>query len=466
MASTLSLHLMCPVCLSDFNDPVTLPCEHVFCRQCITRCLESHEGAHKCPECRQNFTRQDLKGIRVLRNVVDVLQQQKHKTRQQTPKNAQEMQCSEHMEPLKLFCENDQRLVCLICKEGKKHCGHSFKPVKEAMEISEKVAREALRFILQDNKQTGDMIMSQMLEITKSKERAKRLEEKIHVQFNKMHEFLKKKEEEVVKQLQREASSAEVSMRQNASFLSKLQTKGNKQESILESGLQISQPESFLEWWSEKGFPLVDTITLGENKDIKSALPTKFKSRFDGTRVISDHFTLGPYETDLPLIVWRDMLGSVKRDLSDNSAIDKDLKLTIKKESHLQSQGEDYFAKFQKFHNGYKDNYVENIQPGQVYWEVDVGAEVGWEHGLTVRFYPKDKNVSVWQTLFSKSFENISLSVKNDRLYVIKGGEETPIVTKIIPSRVGVYVDSEKLQVVFCNANNMSLLHTVRCGDK
>ncbi len=135
MASTLSLYLMCPVCLGDFTDPVSLPCEHVFCRQCIISYLESHEGAHKCPECRQNFTRQDLKGNRVLRNVVDVLQQQKHMKRQQT----QEMLCSEHMEPLKLFCENDQRLVCLICKEGEKHGGHSFKPVKEAMEISEVV---------------------------------------------------------------------------------------------------------------------------------------------------------------------------------------------------------------------------------------------------------------------------------------------------------------------------------------
>ncbi|KAF4103300.1 hypothetical protein G5714_016183 [Onychostoma macrolepis] len=167
------------------------------------------------------------------------------------------------MEPLKLFCENDQRLVCLICKEGEKHGGHSFKPVKEAMEISEKVVREALRFILHDNKQMGDMILSQMLEMTKSMERAKRLEEKMHAQFNKMHDFLRKKEEEMVRQLRRQASSA------------KLQINGSNQEFILESGLQMSQPERFLEWWSEKGFPLVDAISLSENKDIKSALPTK-----------------------------------------------------------------------------------------------------------------------------------------------------------------------------------------------
>lgn len=134
MASALSLHLMCPVCLIDFKDPVSLPCEHVFCRQCVLRYLESSKEPHKCPECRQNFTGKDLKGIRVLRNVVDAVQEERKK--KFTPK-AEEMLCSEHKEPLKLFCVNDQRLVCLICKEGKKHSGHIFKPVKEAMEISE-----------------------------------------------------------------------------------------------------------------------------------------------------------------------------------------------------------------------------------------------------------------------------------------------------------------------------------------
>ncbi len=56
-------------------------------------------------------------------------------------------------------------------------------------------------------------------------ERAKRLEEKMHAQFNKMHDFLRKKEEEMVRQLQRQASSAEVSMKQNASFFFKVANK-------------------------------------------------------------------------------------------------------------------------------------------------------------------------------------------------------------------------------------------------
>lgn len=55
------------------------------------------------------------------------------------------------------------------------------------------------------------------------------------------------------------------------------------------------------------------TFALCGLNTFETILFHRFKSRLDGTRVISDHFTLGPYETDLPLIVWRDMLGSVKQ---------------------------------------------------------------------------------------------------------------------------------------------------------
>lgn len=139
MSSKLFSHLTCPVCLCLFNDPTVLPCEHTFCRQCILSYLES--AATRCPECRQNFTKQDLKGNRTLRNLVaDVQKERKANTENKQPQNARNahaMLCSEHEEPLKLFCEDDQKLICLICREGEKHRGHGFKPVKDAMEAYE-----------------------------------------------------------------------------------------------------------------------------------------------------------------------------------------------------------------------------------------------------------------------------------------------------------------------------------------
>ncbi|KAI7806458.1 nuclear factor 7, ovary [Triplophysa rosa] len=469
MASNLSSHLTCPVCLCLFNDPTVLPCEHTFCRLCILSYLES--GATRCPECRQTFSKQDLKGNRALRNLVeDVQQEQKTnevKKQQQNARNAHAMLCSEHEEPLKLFCEDDQKLVCLICREGEKHSGHSFKPVKEAMEPYENVAIQALSFIHDENKQVGEMIFRQMNEITKSKERGNNLEERIHAQFKKMHDFLREKEEIMTKQLQRASDSAEAIMKQNASLLGGLQINGNQVMSCLESGLKVTQPERFLQWWSEEGSCVVKEITATDNKDITPFLQAQFRSRLYGNRVISDHFTIGPYESYLPMIVCRDMLDSVKQDLN-TSIIDEDMKLSIRKDSHPQLDGQEYFARILPFYSGNRNSNVEDKQTW-LYWEVAIGAEPGWENGLTVKYYPKQKNASFLKTfslVTHKSFEKLALLVKHNKLYAVRGDEETLLVNQVVPRRVGVYIDCEKRQVVYCNADNMSLIHTMWCGDK
>uniref|UniRef100_A0A4W3GIP8 RING-type E3 ubiquitin transferase n=1 Tax=Callorhinchus milii TaxID=7868 RepID=A0A4W3GIP8_CALMI len=48
---------------------------------------------------------------------------------------AAKRQCEKHREELKMFCETDKKLICSICRDVKKHRGHSFLPIDEAAEI-------------------------------------------------------------------------------------------------------------------------------------------------------------------------------------------------------------------------------------------------------------------------------------------------------------------------------------------
>ena len=41
---------LCPICLSLLVDPLTLPCQHSFCRHCLVACFEL--SAKRCPQCR------------------------------------------------------------------------------------------------------------------------------------------------------------------------------------------------------------------------------------------------------------------------------------------------------------------------------------------------------------------------------------------------------------------------------
>ncbi|XP_028674678.1 tripartite motif-containing protein 16-like protein [Erpetoichthys calabaricus] len=47
--------LACAVCLEAPSAPVSLPCGHTFCKECINRCWD-HSGVCSCPQCRRTFT--------------------------------------------------------------------------------------------------------------------------------------------------------------------------------------------------------------------------------------------------------------------------------------------------------------------------------------------------------------------------------------------------------------------------
>uniref|UniRef100_UPI00398F2175 zinc-binding protein A33-like n=1 Tax=Pristiophorus japonicus TaxID=55135 RepID=UPI00398F2175 len=126
---TLTEDLTCSICLSLFVEPVRLDCDHNFCKSCIERCWENKEQAVSCPECRAVFPQKCYKNTRVLANLSE-------KTRQleltPNPEKGQS-HCEEHDEKLKLFCDDDRTLICVICRDSPAHSEHRFLPVGDAV---------------------------------------------------------------------------------------------------------------------------------------------------------------------------------------------------------------------------------------------------------------------------------------------------------------------------------------------
>ncbi|XP_029931566.1 uncharacterized protein LOC115376214 [Myripristis murdjan] len=166
VAVSVDQHLTCSICLDVFDEPVTTPCGHSFCKSCLNRNLVLNDLM--CPLCKQHLRKAPEVNI-VLRNIVQQLgKTQKKQDNEYTGapgevacdvctgkklkaeksclvclasycsthlelhsttkrleghklvepvKNLDDRACLTHGRPLELYCRKQQRCICALCVE-------------------------------------------------------------------------------------------------------------------------------------------------------------------------------------------------------------------------------------------------------------------------------------------------------------------------------------------------------------
>lgn len=132
----------CSICFDIFEDPVMLPCGHSFCNNCIKECWRQI-SLQVCPVCRKVCAITQPPRNLALRNLSESFRKSKSQN------DCAEM-CKVHSEKLKLFCEDDQQLICVICRDSKYHKTHNCVPVIEAAE-TQRVSEFVLLSFQQSN---------------------------------------------------------------------------------------------------------------------------------------------------------------------------------------------------------------------------------------------------------------------------------------------------------------------------
>ncbi|XP_075768886.1 zinc finger protein RFP-like isoform X3 [Pelodiscus sinensis] len=167
LARSFQDEVTCPICLEYFTDPVSIECGHSFCRACLSRCWGESEP-NFCPQCRETIPQRHLRPNYQLGNLVELVK------RLQLPAGpAPEGQpgCERHQEALKLFCQEDQAPICVVCDRSRAHRAHTVVPIEEAaQECKEQILsclqrlreeRDALRGLESDWAKESERLLRQ-----------------------------------------------------------------------------------------------------------------------------------------------------------------------------------------------------------------------------------------------------------------------------------------------------------------
>uniref|UniRef100_H3A6I5 Tripartite motif containing 69 n=2 Tax=Latimeria chalumnae TaxID=7897 RepID=H3A6I5_LATCH len=425
MASgNLMEELICSVCLDFFQDPVMSDCGHNFCRSCISQYWGEQEENVTCPDCREVFPGRSLKPNRVLGNMAD-------KARSLRPR--EDSLCAVHKnEELKLFCENDLKLICISCTS--EHQAHNLLPVQNAGEKYKEELRLSLSTLEGKIKEMNKLRNEQEEKILSTRDKYKELETFIMVEFSKLYQFLKDEEEALKKQLLEDKGEALKPMQENLDLITEEKAKREQRRTQLRNAVSEEDKLKFF-------------------KDLKELKKSSEEDR--ELKVLSEKLSLGVFQEYLPYLIWRKMKQMVVK-VPETIDLDMDTahpQLGVTTSSGVKSISHDAFGKKHSNNAKWFMKYLfvlgsTGFTSGRHYWEVEVKKKAAWILGVINESVDRNGDLAlhtdcgIWWIRVSKGTLS---SMTNKQL-------------TLFPSRVGVFLDYEDGLMSFYSADDLTRL--------
>nr|XP_042703222.1 zinc finger protein RFP-like isoform X3 [Chrysemys picta bellii] len=423
----------CSVCLSFYKDPVFLDCGHSFCQACITQCWEGSDTDISCPQCRETFPQRTLRLNRQLGNFVEIAKQ--------LSVPAGEGWCKVHQEPFKLFCNQDQMLICVICRESQAHRAHLVVPTEEAAQTYKEQIHAQLNTL---KKEREELLEWKQDAETQSQEYLGKIEaerQKIVSEFEQLRQFLEEQERLLLAQL--EELDKEIVKIQDENVTKLSEEISHLSDLISEIEEKCQQPTSqFLQdiksIWSrcEKvkfAKPVNVPQDLRERLCVSSqrnvCLQEALK-KFKETLPYQLHFLISKAEKEVQTTLDPDLAIPCPIMSTDESVIQK-------------YQHREFLEKQNRFHPAACVLGYTGFTSGRCYWQVEVGNKDEWVLGIAKESVIHEGVISCTPE------EGIWALQSTGNEYWALTSPKTALDLPRSPSNIGVYLDYEGEKVTF-----------------
>uniref|UniRef100_A0A8B9L933 Nuclear factor 7, ovary-like n=1 Tax=Astyanax mexicanus TaxID=7994 RepID=A0A8B9L933_ASTMX len=455
-AQRLSRDLTCSICLDLFKQPVSLPCDHTFCQACIVGYWNGprapgQPGTGSCPQCRKIFHGQSYRPNRIVANIVESYCQGLEESggRLDVVTTVTSMmpvpRCGRHCEELKLYCEEDQELVCLVCGVSQEHRAHTLACVQDAhqnhrtsLNNSATALQAELNTALQCERETED-------EVKKLKEHTADLKQRIEAQFSDLHQFLYQEEKLLQVKLKTEERRELIRLDEHKALLCVEISRLRRALADIEDKLREQDPYTLLR-------VTVFLFYLWCRQPLK----------FERPALTPPQLCEGRFAGPLQYRVWKSLKGSIYPVPSaitfNSSTANPWLSLTPSLTC----------VRYQTFNSSVQDNPQrfnaalsllgsQGFTHGRHYWEIEVYSSAVWTVGVARESVPRK---GVIKAMPANGFWTISLSYGVQYM----AGTSPPTVLSLDEQldRIGVYLDYRRGLVSFYNAESMTHLYTFR----
>ncbi|XP_066565942.1 zinc-binding protein A33 [Amia ocellicauda] len=425
--------LTCPICAELFKKPVMLGCGHHFCLACIKRHWEAAKEGARCPQCDQRASTQALQATPLLDSVVARVRELGSQG-EGTGKRKRGMYCETHDEKLKLFCQEDQVPICVVCGCSQQHKSHVIAPLDEVLQ-EYKVKLQALGQQIHTELGAASQCLGKVEHrIAALKEDSQAIQLKIATEFAHMRALLDQEEEalkarvlEDEEEKRRTLESNRMHVKGEMIRLEQAARDMQGEAALCDSPARIKDLTVLLsrgDWAFKK--PVSESVRLSVEEHVG---PLQYRVWMRMKQLISPGL--------IPLTLDPDTANAYLNLSSGNTSVKT---TSIKRE---------FPANPMRFEHYLGVLGSEGLSAGRRYWEVWVAKKTEWELGV------------VGESVNRKGPQNVVLP-KNAWLLRLKDGKyeghgenvvrlwwKTPL------EKVGVFADYDEGKVVFYNAEGM-----------
>uniref|UniRef100_A0A3B4WRL1 Uncharacterized protein n=1 Tax=Seriola lalandi dorsalis TaxID=1841481 RepID=A0A3B4WRL1_SERLL len=390
---------LCSICLDVFTDPVTTPCGHNFCKNCITTHWDISDRC-QCPMCKKVFKRRPELHINTLFS--EVVAQFKHEAQQKTNR-----MCTKHDKPLELFCQTDQTCVCMLCSVLD-HKTHEFVPLKEGYE-GKKAELEKTEAEIQQMIQKRRLI--------------KEIQDKQKTTDKQAEDFITELEQEISELMKRSTEVEQLSLSEDHLHL-------------LQSFPSLKAAPPTKDWTEVRVRPSYEGTVVRAVAQLEETLSEEMKKLIEAelkrVQQYAEDVTLDPDTAHPNLILSKDgkkvHCGDVRKFLPDNK---------------------------ERFSVGHCVLAKQSFSSGRFYFEVQVKGKTDWKLGVARESINRKGKITL-----RPEYGYWMIFLRNGNEYKALASPPVRLSLKSQPEKVGVFVDYEEGLVSFYDVAAAALIYS------